>query len=92
MFEALIGSADDLDFVSEDFDALTVAEETISLAGAEVKLAGNSGAFLWQERDVNADDYIDLVCDVETADFMVEVGSSIAELTTKISSRFWWTL
>ena len=42
MFEALIGSADDLDFVSEDFDALTVAEETISLAGAEVKLARNT--------------------------------------------------
>ncbi len=68
---------------SETFDATTVDEETIFLAGASVKLAGLSGEFSCQERDVNNDDYADLVCDVETAEFMIETGDDTVQLTAE---------
>ena len=68
---------------SETFDATTVNEDTIFLAGAIVKLAGQSGNFLCQERDVNKDDNVDLVCDVETAEFLITPGDSTAELTAE---------
>ena len=66
---------------TETFDATTVDEGTIFLAGANVKLAGQSGEFSCQERDVNSDGYVDLVCDIETAEFMIELGEDTVELT-----------
>ena len=65
---------------SETFDATTVDETTIFLAGARVKLAGQSGEFSCQERDVNNDGFVDLRCKVETAEFMIEVGDDTAKL------------
>ena len=68
---------------SETFDALTVDEETIFLESAGVKMAGRSGNFLCHEEDVNSDGLDDLVCQVETAFFMIDEGAGTAELTAE---------
>ncbi len=68
---------------SEDFDALTVDPDTVFLASAGVRLAGSSGQFLCHVQDVNDDGFDDLLCDVETAEFMIEEGSDTVELTAE---------
>ncbi len=65
---------------SDTFDATTVDPDTVSLAGARVKLVGKSGKYLCHEEDVNGDELLDLVCQVYTAEFMIEEGESVAVL------------
>ena len=65
---------------SDTFDATTVDPETVSLAGASVKVVGKSGKFLCSKEDVNGDGWLDLVCKILTVDFIIEVGQSIAVL------------
>ena len=64
---------------SQTFDALTIDEETIWLSGANVRLAGRN--YMCQERDVNRDGFMDLVCGIETSKFMIEQGEYTVELT-----------
>jgi hypothetical protein len=68
---------------SESFDALEVNEDTIFLASSGVKVAGKSGRGQCHERDVNKDGLDDLVCHVETAEFMIEEGQDTAVLTAE---------
>lgn len=68
---------------SETFDATQVDPETVFLAGAGVKLAGKSGKYLSHEEDINGDGLLDSVCQVYTAQFMIETGHSSAELTAE---------
>ena len=63
---------------TNDFDALSVIPETISLSGSSVKMAGKSDKYLCHEEDVNVDGLIDLVCQVYTAQFFVEEGEVTA--------------
>jgi hypothetical protein len=64
-----------------DFDApAEIDPDTISLAGARVKMVGKSSKLLCHSEDVNEDALADLVCKVETAQFMIEVGDSVAVL------------
>jgi len=65
---------------SDTFDATTVNPDTVSLAGARVKLVGKSSKYLCHEEDVNGDELLDLVCQVYTAEFMIEEGESVAVL------------
>jgi len=65
---------------SDTFDATTVDPGTVTLAGAVVKMAGKSEKYLSQERDVNGDGLLDLVCQVLTAAFKIEPGASTAVL------------
>jgi hypothetical protein len=65
---------------SPTFDATTIVPESVSLAGARVKLVGKSNRALCAAEDVNADGRLDLVCQVVTAQFMIEVGESVAVL------------
>lgn len=65
---------------STDFDATTVEPESVSLAGARVKLVGKSGKYLCHPEDTNGDGLLDLVCQVYTAQFMIEEGESVAVL------------
>jgi hypothetical protein len=65
---------------SETFDALEVDPGTVSLAGARIKMVGKSGKYLSHEEDINGDGLLDLVCQVYTAQFMVESGETIAIL------------
>ena len=65
---------------SDTFDATTVDPDTVNLAGARVKMVGKSGKYLAHEEDVNGDGMIDLVCHIYTAEFMIEVGESVAVL------------
>ncbi|NIM97272.1 MAG: hypothetical protein GTO24_04065 [candidate division Zixibacteria bacterium] len=65
---------------SDTFDATTVNPDTVSLAGARVKLVGKSGKYLCHEEDVNGDELLDLVCQVYTAESMIEEGESVAVL------------
>jgi hypothetical protein len=66
-----------------DFDALTVDPTSVSLAGASVKLVGKSDKYLCHQEDVNIDGLIDLVCQVYTAQFMVDEGETTAILEAK---------
>ena len=63
-----------------EFDATTVDRSTVCLAGASVKLVGKSEKELCHYEDVNADGLDDLVCQVYTAQFMVEPGDTTAIL------------
>jgi hypothetical protein len=65
---------------ADTFDATTVDPDTISLAGARVKMVGKSGKYLSHEEDVNGDGLLDLVSQVYTAQFMVEIGETVAVL------------
>jgi len=65
---------------SESFDATTVDPETITLAGASVRMVGKASRFLCSEQDVNEDGRLDMVCQVETAQFLIEPGQSVAVL------------
>ncbi len=68
-------------FSSESFDAtMDLDPDSISLASARVKMVGKSGRLLCHEEFVNEDDLLDLVCQVETAQFIIEEGESIAVL------------
>lgn len=68
---------------SPTFDARTVNPETVTLAGARVKVVGKSDKFLAHEEDVNGDGLLDLVCQVYTAQFLIEPGESTAVLEAR---------
>lgn len=65
---------------SESFDATQINPATVALAGAKVRLVGRGSKYLCQTRDVNGDGRTDLVCDVETASFLIEPGDTMATL------------
>lgn len=65
------------------FDARTIDPGTVSLAGARVKMVGKSDKLLSHEEDVNGDGLPDLVCQVNTAQFLIEPGDS----TTLLEAR-----
>lgn len=65
---------------SATFDATTVDPTTVALAGASVKMVGKSDKHLCHEEDVDSDGSIDLVCQVETVQFIIESGESTAVL------------
>ena len=63
----------------------TVDPETVSLAGARVKIVGKSGKYLCHDDDVNEDGLLDKICQVYTEQFLIETGESVAifEATTQ---------
>ncbi|MEN8131065.1 MAG: PKD domain-containing protein [Pseudomonadota bacterium] len=65
---------------STEFDATTVAPESVSLTGARVKMVGKAGKYLCHVEDVNSDTLDDLLCQVYTEHFMMEIGQTIAVL------------
>jgi len=65
---------------SGTFDAMTVDPDTISLAGASIKLVGRSERALAHAEDVNWDGLLDLVSQVVTEQLLLEAGNSIAVL------------
>jgi len=71
---------------SSTFDATTIVPESVSLAGARVKLVGKSNRALCAAEDVNNDGRLDLVCQVVTAQFLIEVGDSVAVLEADTTS------
>lgn len=70
---AILGSA--------TFDATQVDPESVTLAGAAVRLIGRGSKFACSKEDVNGDGLVDLICHVETAQFMIEPGSTSALMT-----------
>lgn len=71
---------------SSTFDATQVDPASVSLAGARVKLIGKSDKYSCNAQDVNGDGLDDLVCQVSTAQFMVEPGDSTAVLEATTNS------
>jgi hypothetical protein len=65
---------------SDSFDATQIDPASVALAGAKVRLVGRGNKYLCQTRDVNGDGRKDLVCDVETASFLIEPGDTMATL------------
>ena len=48
-----------------------------------MKVVGKSGRYLAHQEDVNGDGLLDLVCQVYTAQFFIEPGTSTAILEAK---------
>lgn len=65
---------------SDIFDATTVDPETVILAGARVKTAGENGKLLCKEGYVNSDEYLDLICHINTEQMVIEEGEVIITL------------
>lgn len=65
-----------------DFDApAEINPDTLCLAGASIKMVGKSDKLLCHTEDVNGDNLDDLVCQFETAQFIIEEpGDFIAVL------------
>jgi hypothetical protein len=59
---------------------------TVKLAGASVKRIGKGGKYSCSTDDVNADGFVDLVCDVMTEQFTIEPGDSVAVLEAETFS------
>lgn len=68
---------------SETFDVSTVDPETVSLAGASVKLVGKGSKYLCQEEYLNDDDFVDLLCKIETEQLLINEGESIVVLEAR---------
>jgi len=66
---------------SATFDATQVDPESVTLAGGAVRLIGRGSKYACSKEDINGDGVADLVCHVETAQFMIEPGSTSAVLT-----------
>ena len=64
-----------------DFDATTVAPETVELAGSGVAVRGKGNKFMAHEEDVNGDGLPDLVCQVETENFESGIEDGYVILT-----------
>jgi hypothetical protein len=71
---------------SATFDATTVDPDSVTLAGAKVRVVGKSGRHLCHNEDVNGDLIVDMVCQVETADLFIVVGDASAVLEAKTTS------
>jgi hypothetical protein len=65
------------------FDAVEVNPATITLAGAAVRLIGRVDKFSCHTDDVNEDGRHDLICHIETVQFMIAPGESVAVLEAK---------
>jgi hypothetical protein len=68
------------------FDATQVDPATVTLAAAEVQMIGKSDKYSCSAEDVNADGLNDLVCQVSTAQFLIQPGQSTAVLHAKTIS------
>ncbi len=66
---------------SDRFNALDVDPATIRVAGAQVRLLGKGDALACRTGDPNADGRPDLLCDVATAQFLIEPGQSLVTVT-----------
>lgn len=62
------------------FDATQVDPSTVTLAGAHVQLIGKSGKYQCSVQDVNGDGINDLLCQVSTAQSLIQPGDSNAVL------------
>lgn len=71
---------------SATFDATQVNPESVTLAGAKVKLIGKGDKYACHAEDVNGDHMPDLVCQVVTAQFFIEPGDSTAVLEAETFS------
>jgi hypothetical protein len=69
----------------QNFDALTVVPESVSLAGARVALIGKASKYSCHAEDVNGDGRPDLVCQVSTAQFLLQPGDTEATLEGQTS-------
>lgn len=68
------------------FDATTIDPDTLFLAGAPVGMVGKSGKYLCHANDVNSDNVNDLVCQFDTAQFLIQPGETIAEVVGETTS------
>jgi hypothetical protein len=62
------------------FDARQIDPETLTLAGASVRLIGRGDKYSCATQNVNADSLPDIICHVETVQFLLQTGDSIATL------------
>jgi hypothetical protein len=77
---------------SDDFDALTVDQQTIFIATGAIAEAGGTnfstatGIYAWcDERDTNQDGFADLVCEIRASDLSLLPGRDTIELIAETS-------
>ena len=68
---------------SASFDATQVDPDSVTLAGARVRLVARGSRYQCGTSDVNGDGRLDLLCHVETAQFMLQSGDAIAQLQAR---------
>lgn len=68
------------------FDATQVDPASVTLAGASVQLIGKSSKYSCSTQDVNGDGLKDFLCQVTTAQFLIQSGQSTAMLQAKTLS------
>ncbi|MFQ5777638.1 MAG: hypothetical protein ACE5IP_06485 [Terriglobia bacterium] len=68
---------------SSSFDATTVDPQTLTLAGASVRLLVKKEKFQCSQQDSNQDGLTDLVCQFNTAELELEPGDALAVLTAQ---------
>jgi hypothetical protein len=73
-------------FSTATFDARTIDPDTLFLAGAPVGMVGKSGKFQCHPDDVNGDNLADLVCQFDTAQFLIQPGETMAEVVGETTS------
>lgn len=82
-----LGSADTVVLAilsSIEFDATQTDPLTVDLAAPAIKLVTDTSAPLsCDEQDINSDGLMDLVCQVNTIDFIIEPGEAVAQLTAR---------
>lgn len=59
---------------SKDLDVTSINPRTIRLNGVDIMLVGKSDKSLCVEKDINEDNYKDLLCDVRSTGFKIEAG------------------
>ena len=68
---------------TDKFDATEVDPLSVDLNGASIKLVGKKERALCHQDFVNDDSLLDLVCQIEIHDFLIELGETEAMLTAE---------
>ncbi len=72
---------------SSDLDTGSINPRTIRLEGVGVMLVGKSDKSLCRQLDINADEILDLVCDVRTTGFRVDAGDYVIRVRAETYNK-----
>lgn len=70
---------------SLEVNVLDIDPDSLTMQGLAIKMAGKSGKYSVDYRDVNQDGYTDIFAHFEDSDGFVEPGTSIAEISGRLS-------
>ena len=74
-------------FGAADLDVTLVNPRTIRISAADKKLVGRADTRTCRRQDINGDGFEDLVCDVKTAVFRLDLGELVVTLVAETYAR-----